>query len=333
VTLRLLSAAAFGLGLATLGAVPSAAHNGYGIAPIFSEPFGLIVTDGEAPLVVRWTAREFHLDQFYRYKVQSPDFPPTPSPPTAMRSGELLTTLVSDALSYEVSLDLSSLATGAWRVFAEFDEPPFCVELEQVPALVVVRKADDPAPFGVLMTSPLADSPIVDTSTELVVEAISPSATTLKIEAGEIIRDPDFPDLALCVEFTWTPLFTIAESLPMVADPDAGPDRWRMAMTWDTSAVPDGAYLLRVTATNASGDTQVHWGRRWVNVERPFVAEPTEPGPEANPETSPESGPDNNPESAESTEPPSDDGCQSGPSPFALFGLLAALASRRLRPA
>jgi hypothetical protein len=181
------------------------------------------------------------------------------------------------------------------------------------------------------MTSPLAVSPIVDTSTELVVEAISPSATTLKIEAGEIIRDPAFPDLALCVEFTWTPLFTIAESVPMVADPDAGPDRWRMAMTWDTSAIPDGAYLLRVTATNTSGETQVHWGRRWVNVEHPFVPDPTEPGPEANPESNPESGPEANPESADSNETPSDDGCQSGPAPLVLFGLLTIVVGRRRR--
>jgi len=309
--------------------MPSLAHNGFGIAPIFSEPFGLIVTDGEAPLMLRWTSDELHEDQAYRYKAQSIDFPPTPSPPSSMRSGTLLTTLAADALSYELPLDLSSLPTGAWRIFAEFDEPPFCVELEQVKALVVVRKGNDPAPFGVLMTAPLADSPIVDASTELEIQAISPRPVTLKLEAGELIRDPDFPDLALCVEFTWTPLFTVAESVPMVADPDAGPDRWRMAMTWDTSAVPNGAYLFRITATTTSGETQVHFGRRWINVEHAVTPGPTEPGPEQSPEANPELTPDTN---AESTgDPASDDGCQSGPAPLGLIGLLAFVGRRRRR--
>jgi hypothetical protein len=275
-----------------LNAAPLAsAHNGYGIAPIYSEPFGLMVVDGSEPLVVRWTARETHADQFYRFKAQLGDFPPTPSPPSHMREGELLTTLAAgeESLSYEVPLDLSALPTGAWRIYADFDEPPFCVELEQVPALVVIRKEGDPPPYGVLVTSPLEESPVADASTRISVEAIAPAAPRVtRIEAGEIIRDPEFPDLTLCIEFTWSKLFEVASDLPMVPDPERGPDRFRLDYDWDTSAIPDGAYLLRVTTTDADGKEHVTWARRWINVEHEVPIVPADPGPEPTPEDSPE---------------------------------------------
>lgn len=309
-----------------LNTSPVAAHNGYGIAPIYSEPFGLIVVDGSEPLTVRWTAREAHADQFYRFKAQLPDFPPTPSPPSHMRAGELLTTLPAgeDSLSYELSLDLATLPTGAWRVYADFDEPPFCVELEQVPALVVIRKDGDPPPYGVLVTSPLEESPLVDTSTRISVEAIASAAPRVtKIEAGEIIRDPEFPDLTLCIEFTWSRLFTVASDLPMVPDPDSGADRFRLDYDWDTSAIPDGAYLLRITTTDADGTEHLTWARRWVNVEHEVPIVPADPGPEPQPETA---------EGAETADSPAatDDSCAAAPTGWLALAF-AALAFRRAR--
>lgn len=307
---------------------PAGAHNGYGIAPIYTEPFGLLVVDGSEPLVVRWTAREAHADQFYRFKAQRSDFPPTPSPPSHMRAGELLTTLPAGELSYELPLDLSSLPTGAWRVYADFDEPPFCVELEQVPALVVIRKAGDPPPYGVLVTSPLEESPLVDSTARLSVEAIAAAAPRVtKIEAGEIIRDPEFPDLTLCIEFTWSRLFTIASDLTMVPDPERGPDRFRLDYDWDTSAVPDGAYLLRVTTTDAAGVEHHTWARRWVNVEHEVPIVPADPGPELPAEDPPEAA-----EGAETAdnEAAKDDGCGAAPSSWLALAL-AALAFRRAR--
>ncbi|MCC6624334.1 MAG: hypothetical protein IT385_23990 [Deltaproteobacteria bacterium] len=245
------------------------AHNGFGIAPIFSEPTGLVVTDGATPLVLRWTARESHPEQRYRLKVQPGDFPPTPSPPSALRAGTQLAELAADAPSYAVPLDLSGLASGAWRVYAEFDEPPFCVELEAAPALVVVRRAGDPPPLGVMVTAPLEDSPIVDAAADVRLAAIAPGpgAPTVTIEAGDIVVDPAFPAGTLCVEFTWTPTRAVMADVPLVPDPEAGPDRWKLEATWDTRDVPDGAYLLRVTTRAASGETSTTWARRWINVE------------------------------------------------------------------
>ncbi|HRE88444.1 MAG TPA: hypothetical protein PK095_04810 [Myxococcota bacterium] len=321
--------------LAALHTGPDAtAHNGFGIAPIYSEPFGLLVVDGSEPLVVRWTAREVHADQLYRFKAQLGDFPPTPSPPSKMRGGELLTTLPAgeESLSYELPLDLAALPTGAWRVYADFDEPPFCVELEQVPALVVIRKDGDPPPYGVLVTSPLVDSPIVDTSTRISVEAIASGAPRVtKIEAGEIIRDPEFPDLTLCIEFTWSKLFEVASDLPMVADPERGPDRFRLDYDWDTSTIPDGAYLLRVTTTDADGTEHVTWARRWVNVEHEVPIVPADPGPEPTPEDSPEVT-----ETAEmaEAEPKRDDSSCAGAASTGWLALtLAALRALHLRRA
>lgn len=324
--------------LAAHPSAPSRAHNGFGIAPIFSEPFGLVVLDGTEPLTLRWTAREAHDDQFYRFKAQRGDFPPTPSPPSRLRDGTLLTTLASDALSYALDLDLSALEPGPWRLFAEFDEPPFCVELESVPALVVLRPDPEaPPPFGLIVTEPLADSPIVDAEAPIVIEAIAPTPPRVTLEAGEIIRDPDFPELTLCVEFTWTPLFTVATDLPMAADPAAGPDRYRLDFTWDTRQIPDGAYLFRVTATDGSGETQVHWARRWINVEHedgptvPPIPDtgPTEPNPEASTPAEP------NPEATAPPTPSTSGGCLAGPSwalpLLSLVALLLPLSRARAR--
>lgn len=294
------------------------AHNGFGIAPTDFTPTGLIVTDGEEPLVLRWGAREAHLDQFYRLNVQAGDFPPTPSPPSTMRDGQTLVTLPADALAYEVPLDLSELASGVWRVHAEFDEPPFCVELEALPALVVLQRPGDPPPYGVMVTEPLLDSPSVDLQTMLRFEGVSPTAPTLTIEAGEIHRDPDFPPNTLCVEFAWKPLFTIADGVVMVADADAGADRWRSDHAWDTSAVANGSYLMRVTAKLADGTTSVFWSRRWVNVEHPLVAEPQ---PEAGPEPTADAG-------VEAPSTPGDDGCQGGGG-LGWLGLATLLFRRR----
>lgn len=312
--------------LAGTFAMPAQAHNGFGIAPIYTEPFGLIVVDGEAPLTLRWTAREAHADQFYRFRAQLSDFPPTPSPPSSMRSGEIITTLAADQLSYELALDLSGLSTGAWRIYADFDEPPFCVELEQVPSLVVVRKDGDPPPYGVLVTAPLLDSPLVDTSALISVEAIASAAPRVTIDAGEIVRDPDFPDLTLCVEFTWTKLFTVASDLTMTPDPESGPDRFRLDFDWDTTQVPDGAYLFRITTTDAQGIEHITWARRWINVEHAPVDPPVEPGPEPSTESSPEV--------AEAAEPDDSSGvsdsCQTGA--LSLWPLLVLGLWRRRRP-
>ena len=271
----------FALVAATTGllATSAYAHNGFGIAPIYTEPFGLIVVDGATPIVIRWTARESHPDQFYRFRAQLGDFPPTPSPPSKWRDGDIITTLPADQLSYDLSLDVSSLPHGAWRIYADFDEPPFCVELEQVPALVVVRDEGAPPPFGVLVTEPIVDSPIVDQSASFSIEAIAPAAPKITIEAGEIIQDPDFPDLTLCIEFTWTKLFTVATDLPLVPDDANGPDRYRLDWEWDTTAVPDGAYLMRITATDEDGVEHIHWARRWINVEHAIPITPADPGP------------------------------------------------------
>ncbi|MCC6622640.1 MAG: hypothetical protein IT385_15360 [Deltaproteobacteria bacterium] len=283
---------------------PTAAHNGFGVAPLFTEPTGLVVTDGTTPLVLRWTASEVHAELDYRFKAQATDFPPTPSPPSAMRAGALLDTLPADALSYEHALDLSSLASGAWRLYAEHDEPPTCLELVQVPALVVVRRPGDATPFGVFVSEPLVESPIVDDDARLVIEAVSPEPPSVTIEAGTIVRDPTFPAGTLCVEFTWAPtLGVIMNDVPLVADPDAGPDRWRLETRWDTRAVPDDAYLLRVTAKTPTR-TEVVWSRRWVNVEHP---RPVEPPPEAGPEGSAEGTTAEAPDSDEA-----DAGCAGG---------------------
>jgi hypothetical protein len=294
------------ISIATATITAAVAHNGFGIAPVGFAPTGIIVTDGSEPLVLSWTTTEFHDNQFYRLKFQAGDFPPTPSPPSAMREGETLLTLPADALSYEVPVDLSTLPSGVWRLYAEFDEPPFCVELEALPALVVMRRDGDPAPFGAMVTAPLADSPSVDTETTVSVEAIAPAVVNVTLEAGEIQRDPAFPENTLCVEFTWTPLFTVAENLTMVPDPAAGPDRWRVDYLWDTSEVPDGAYLFRVTVTMADGSKSVFWSRRWVNVEHPVpVVPPSEPGPEWVADAAPEA-PETNDELSASG------GCASG---------------------
>lgn len=325
---RLAAGALWGVVFGAAVGGSASSHNGYGIAPIFSEPFGLFVVTGEEPLVLRWTARESHADQLYRLRAQTTDFPPTPSPPSALRGGELLATLPADALAYEVALDLSTLASGAWRLYADFDEPPFCVELEQAPALVVIRRAGEPPPYGVLVTSPLVDSPIVDTTARLSVEAIASAAPRVTIEAGEIVRDPAFPELALCVEFTWTKLFTVASDLAMKADPSAGLDRFRLDLDWDTREVPDGAYLLRVTTTDAAGVAHVTWARRWINVEHLAPEPPVEPGPEPSPEPGSEVA-----EVADGPVVPMGDtgGCRSGGvGPWAMFGLaLASLGRRR----
>lgn len=286
------------------------AHNGFGIAPIYSEPTGLIVVDGSIPLLLKWTARESHADQFYRLRAQQSDFPPTPSPPSVMRVGTDLTTLAADALTYAVSLDLSTLPTGAWRIYADFDEPPFCVELEQVPALVVVQRPGDPPPFGVVVSAPILESPIVDSESTFTIEAYAASAVSVTIEAGDIMRDPAFPQDTLCVEFTWTPtLGTLMQDVPLVADTAAGPNRWRLDGTWDTRAVPDGAYLFRVTAKDADGHTQVIWARRFINVEHPVVIAPeSDIAPEATAETSTEATAEVEVEARTSD----DDGCTGG---------------------
>lgn len=336
------SCAATTLFALALGADLARAHNGYGIAPIYSEPFGLIVSDGLTPIVLRWTAREAHPEQWYRIKAQQSDFPPTPSPPSRMRLGQELTRLPAEHLEYTVTVDPSALPTGAWRLYAEFDEPPSCVELEQVPALFVVRKDGDPPPFGVIVGEPLLDSPIVDDRATIAIEAISGEPLSVTIEAGEIVRDPDFPPLTLCVEFTWSETLEVVRDMPLVADDSAGPDRWRAELDWDTRAVPDGAYLLRVTARQDSGATQTIWARRWINVEHAVVADP---GPEAGPEavepdpTEPEAGvPDPSEgavevESIDARDGSNDDtGCGAGPGPaLGWLAIAAVLAGSRRR--
>jgi hypothetical protein len=256
--------AAFALLLACVFGLAAQAHNGFGIAPIFAEPFGIVMSDGLTPIVLRWTARESHPDQWYRFKAQTSDFPPTPSPPSHLRLGRELAQLPADALSYELALDPRALASGAWRIYAEFDEPPSRVELEQVPALFVVRRDGEPPPFGVLVTTPSTDSPFVDARADFIIEAISPEPLSVTIEVGDIVRDPDFPPLTLCVEFTWAPTRLVLSDVPLVADVAAGPDRWRLDASWDTREIPDGAYLMRVTARQASGATQTVWARRSV---------------------------------------------------------------------
>lgn len=319
------SCAATSLVALALGADESRAHNGFGIAPVYSEPFGLIESDGLTPIILRWTAREAHPEQWYRIIAQESDFPPTPSPPSRMRLGRELMRFPAEHLEYAITLDPGALPTGAWRLYAEFDEPPSCVELEQVQALFVVRRDGDPPPFGVIVSEPLMDSPIVDERAAIAIEAVSGEPVSVTIEAGEIVRDPEFPPLTLCVEFTWTGTRLVASDVPLVADDAAGPDRWRGALDWDTRAVPDGAYLLRVTARQASGRTQTIWARRWINVEHAAIAEP---GPEAVEQDAAEpdvAEPDAREPGGEGPSPDEDAGCRAGPG--VALGWLASAAA------
>src|SRR5690606_6752597 len=123
------------------------------------------------------------------------------------------------------------------------------------------------------------ESTLVEAAAPIRVEAIAPSAVTVTVEAGDLIRDPDFPPNTLCSEVIWTPTRTVLADVALAADPEAGADRWVLDAVWDVSAVPNGAYLLRVTARDAGGAEAVAYARRWINVEREAPGPGADGGP------------------------------------------------------
>lgn len=266
-----------------LTAPPAAAHFGVGLRPYFTEPVGLVVVDGSEPLTFAWTALEEHPEVEYVFSYQAGDLPPTPAAPRRWRVGTPWATTAADALEKAIAWDLTDVPSGAWRVYAEFEEPPFCVDIELAPTLVVVRRPGEAAPFGVIVTEPFDESTLVEDAAPIRIEAIAPSAVTVTVEAGDLIVDPDFPPNTLCSEVIWTPTRTVLADVALVADAEAGPDRWRLDADWDVSEVPNGAYLLRVTARDADGAEVIAYARRWINVEREAPGAdggPTEPGAE-----------------------------------------------------
>jgi len=266
------------------------AHLGLSLRPAYLEPRGLLVVDGSEPITFTWLSEEEHPEDDYVLAYQAADLPPTGAASTRLREGEVFAVTPADALEKSVTWDLSDVPSGAWRVYAEYSEPPFCVAVEQAPALIVLRRPGEPPPLGVLVTSPFEESLKVDEYADLTLEAIGPGPLTVTAKVGGIRLDPQLPPGELCGGFVWQPFQTIAEGLVMAPDPEAGPDRWRLDLRWDTSAMPEGAYLLRVTTSEPGGQRATTYARRWINVERgrlPLSLWPPEPATPGGADTPP----------------------------------------------
>ncbi|MFT7581128.1 MAG: hypothetical protein ACI9MR_002802 [Myxococcota bacterium] len=251
---------------------PALGHDGLGLRPEFSSPTGLVVVTealgAVSELAIRWTSVEVHEETTYRLYHQGNDVPPTPSVASRERTGTKFATFAADANAYDHPWDVSALPTGPYRVYVEFDEPPFCDEIELAPTVVAVHRPGDPPPLAAIVTAPSIESIIIDESAPVSLEAIGTGPLTVSIEAGDLIRDPDFPPDTLCAEFIWAKTRDVVSDVSLVLDVDAGPDRHRLDWTWDTHDVPQGAYLLRLTVTDANGAETAVYARRFINVER-----------------------------------------------------------------
>jgi hypothetical protein len=192
------------------------------------------------------------------------DFFYTSENPPTFTAGEIPPTLTGTAIvrglwereaTNQYTWDTSSVATGHYWIYSFVDDPPGEVGSVEVltfsPGVVTIAHPGDPVPPAVIVTKP--DSPFrwADAFFEIGYSAYDPDGTgRVRIEAT---RELDGSNLTV-----------IADDLPAVPDG---------TFFWETYALAEDDWLVRVTITDGRGLSFSAWSRYFVLVTH--VARPT----------------------------------------------------------
>ena len=163
----------------------------------------------------------------------------------------------------------AGVPTGAYHVFVKALDPPSCDGVAYAPALVVVRAAGESVPLGAHFTMPGADVTPVEGEAVIEIEAVGGSQPHVRLEAGGLWpakADGSTTEYCEVIQMTFDPKLVVAEDLPMSPDAAAGPDRWRLTYTWDTSQVAPDYWTLRATVWDEAGSEIVVFPRGWYEV-------------------------------------------------------------------
>jgi hypothetical protein len=313
------------------------AHDGTASSVGFTAPHGFVEAGGES-VILEWDDSDAYPEAVHELFYQAENIAPTHVPPSDQLTGISLLEVASTDPDNTFTWDLSEVQTGVYSVYAVTQEPNICRHVEFLTGAFIVRHPGDVAPLGVLVTSPLDKNVVGMESASIELVAVSPTQPTLSLRAGrmDFASEPDWENDALCDPFrrTWEEAYQIAEAIPMDLDLEAGPDRWRLTVSWETSEVQPEFYALRAEIVDADGNTAIGWSHSWVvailgpppaiDSEATDVVESDASEPEGAVDGSLSNGPPQ-----PSPQGPTTSGCQSsqGSTPLVLWMALLTLAA------
>jgi hypothetical protein len=243
------------------------AHDGTASSVGFTHPIGFFEAGSET-ITLEWDDSDAYPEAIHELFYQNENIPPTHVPPSDQLNGLSLLEVAAPDPSNAFTWDLSEVQTGVYTVYAVTQEPDICRHVEFLMGALIVRHPGDIAPLGVFIASPLDTNVVGMESASIELLAVSPTQPTVTLHAGrmDFASESDWEGDALCDPFrrTWEESVKVAEALPMEPDLEAGPERWRLTVTWDTSEVQPEFYALRADIVDADGNTAVGWSHSWV---------------------------------------------------------------------
>ena len=245
--------------LATLWVVPqvgSAHIDGFGTIPGFTAPYGIVSPESDR-IEYQWNDDENEPTATFKFYYKVGNGLPVDVPPQSQREGTLIGEMAVESETDQLSWDTSGLDTGAYTLFSETNDPPLCEVTEFLPALIVIQRAGDAMPLGGLFTDPPPAGSVADRAVHIGLEIVSPTAPRITLRAGHAEEDPeaDTP-FSLCYEERQKLVydFDLLTSHALTAHPTIT-ERWVLDWVWESSAVPDGIYILEATvSTDAESD-------------------------------------------------------------------------------
>jgi uncharacterized protein (TIGR03382 family) len=247
--------------------LPGWSHDGTAIDIGFKEMVGFIRVKGDV-LTFVWEDGDEVAEVVHRLYFQPENIAPTHVPMSNELKGTLIHEVAATDTANAFEWVLSDVPTGVYSLYAVTTEPDICQHVEFAPTSVIVHHPGDPVPFGVMITHPLETNIVAEEGAAIEVRAVSATPPLVSLKAGrmKLITEEKREGEPLCDPFRqqWNFAYDVAEKVVMEPDSDAGPNRWRATINWDTRAVVNEFYAIRAELTDADGQQALGWSHRFV---------------------------------------------------------------------
>ncbi len=222
---------------------------------------------------IRWRDDDADPTGLFQFYYQVGNVPPGASqrhPALVGRPiGEVPVSDPTDALSW----DLTSVSAGAYYVYGETDDPPYCL-VTFSRGLVVVRRDGEPAPLGGLFLRPSGVGDVFDAEASLEIQAVAPETPRVTVRAGTILysagggpaQDCDALDGGALQQIEWSE--EVARDVSLEPDP-MQPGHFRGRVRWATASVPAGDYVLEATLSVTGREPVVFYAPGLATVYHP----------------------------------------------------------------
>ncbi|MEL7367964.1 MAG: hypothetical protein AAFN74_03560 [Myxococcota bacterium] len=235
------------------------AHGGNPAVAFFNEPVGVGIVvddtftftwrDADIPIPTGTATVDFF------YTVNRPMTFTPGDIPDDLAGTPIVTGLRERDLDNRYVWNVSDVPTGSYHLWSRVNEPPsedMSIQIiDFAPGIVTVVQPGDSVPPALLVTSPRNAFEFTDAQYEITYEAFDPDGTgRVRLEAAMVPTSSNAP--------AFIPL---ADDLPADAE-----GRW----TWNTSALPDGDWMIRATLTDARGQSFTTYSRFLLLISHPF---------------------------------------------------------------